>query len=56
MQMLETNHSLAVTANLCRPLRGLEFLIRRRPGVPLRSTPGYMLPPASRVGQNLLLT
>ena len=52
----ETKHPSAQRQRLCRPLRGLEFLARRLPGVPLRSTPGFMLPPASRVGQNLLLT
>jgi hypothetical protein len=38
-----------------RPLRGLLCLTRRRPGVPLRSTPGFMLPPASRVGMPMTL-
>jgi len=32
-----------------RTLRALGFLILDYPGVPLRSTPGFMLPPASRV-------
>jgi len=30
----------------CRPLRGLDVWLRHLPGVPLRSTPGYILPPA----------
>jgi hypothetical protein len=30
----------------CRPLRGLDVFLRHIPGVPLRSTPGSMLPPA----------
>jgi hypothetical protein len=29
--------------------RGLSFHFYFDPGVPLRSTPGFMLPPASRV-------
>ena len=32
-----------------RTLRALRVLNYRRPGVPLRSTPGFMLPPAARV-------
>jgi hypothetical protein len=34
---------------LSRASRALLFLSGRRPGVPLRSTPGFMLPPAPRV-------
>src|SRR6266511_4377508 len=30
----------------CRPLRGLDVWLRPLPGVPLRSTPGSILPPA----------
>jgi hypothetical protein len=32
-----------------RTLRALGFLTLRHPGVPLRSTPGFMLAPAARV-------
>ncbi|GEM_PF-6383254 len=32
-----------------RTLRALGFHDRRHPGVPLRYTPGFMLPPAARV-------
>ena len=32
-----------------RTLRALGVFNYRRPGVPLRSTPGFMLPPAARV-------
>ena len=35
---------------LCRPLSGLAGYPAIKPGVPLRSTPGFMLPPASQVG------
>jgi len=31
-----------------RTLRALGVFNYRRPGVPLRSTPGFMLPPAAR--------
>jgi hypothetical protein len=31
---------------ICRPLRGLDAYLRHIPGVPLRSTPGFTLPPA----------
>src|SRR5437660_12106002 len=31
----------------CRTLRALGFLTSRYPGVPVRSTPGFMLPPAA---------
>jgi hypothetical protein len=30
----------------CLPLRGLDMWLRHIPGVPLRSTPGSILPPA----------
>jgi len=30
----------------CRPLRGLNVWLHHIPGVPLRSTPGSILPPA----------
>jgi len=33
----------------CRTLRALGVLPSRDPGVPLRSTPGFMLKPATRV-------
>jgi hypothetical protein len=36
----------------CRPLRGLNFRVRSDPGVPLRSTPGFMLSPAPRASQS----
>jgi hypothetical protein len=32
--------------NLCRPFHGLAGFLHRIPGVPLRSTPGFMPPPA----------
>jgi len=35
-----------------RTLRALGFLTSSYPGVPLRFTPGFMLPPASRVLEN----
>jgi hypothetical protein len=31
----------------CRPLRGLPLSLDYQPGVPLRSTPGFMLSPAT---------
>jgi hypothetical protein len=40
-------------ANGCRPLRGLFLRYSNDPGVPLRSTPGFMLSPrfaGSRLG------
>jgi hypothetical protein len=36
-----------------RTLRALRFLTQRHPGVPLRSTPGFMLAPAARVLEDL---
>jgi hypothetical protein len=33
---------------LCRPFHGLEVHVRFITGVPLRSTPGFMLAPAPR--------
>jgi hypothetical protein len=36
-----------------RTLRALRFLTLRQPGVPLRSTPGFMLAPAARVLEEL---
>ena len=39
----------AIKQNRCRPLRGLDLFIVIVPGVPLRSTPGFTLPPAPRV-------
>jgi len=38
---------LLIFLNGCRPLRGLLFLCPNDPGVPLRSTPGFMLSPRS---------
>jgi tetratricopeptide (TPR) repeat protein len=38
----------------CHPLRGLGRLSEENPGGPLRSTPGFMLSPASRAHQNLV--
>jgi len=34
------------SVNGCRPLRGLAVRLRHIPGVPLRSTPGFILSPA----------
>ena len=41
---------------LCRPLRGLDLNGSNDPGVPLRSTPGFMLSPASRASDLFGLT
>jgi hypothetical protein len=36
------------------PTSWAQFLLCHFPGVPLRSTPGFMLPPASRVEESIL--
>ena len=46
------SHSSSLDRKICaiaRSARSLGLLIGRHPGVPLRSTPGFMLPPATRV-------